>query len=210
MGKYTHMTPRETDLAKMWFKEGKNPNQIATLLKRDPKTVREKLKVKKDKKDKKCMKVGRPAMPEHDYEKRLRALDTPQLSKPGKEITAAMVRKKAKVTYCEEVIRNAFRAHGKPWRKLREKPLLTEEDMKKRLALAKDYDSKSAASWVESPHAAIDNKKFTAFLSLLNAIKRYSAPLQNVAPLPSICSDCSDRCSDRCSDYCVCCSDCSD
>ena len=165
---YTHMKQEEVNLAKRWKKEGKNPHEIAGLLARDPKTIREHLCSTKKKIGRTMsMKVGRPRMTESEYRKCEAALVALQKKSKGlEEVTAAMVKKKAKSKYCKKVIREAFAKRGKPFRKLREKPLLTEDDVKKRRAFAKKYCKKSARAWVNSPHAIIDNKKFNLYLDV--------------------------------------------
>ena len=75
-----------------------------------------------------------------------------------------MVRKRAGLSYCERTIRDALRAHGKPFKKLREKPLLTAEDVKARLAFAEKYHARPKRSWLSCPHAIIDNKKFPMYV----------------------------------------------
>ena len=155
------MSPFEIELAQKLHKKGQTPHKIATTLDRDPKTVRGKLGISK----KHVMKVGRPCMPEKDYKKCLDALRRLQKKANGlEEVTAAMVRKAARVSWTEKVIRNAFAKHGLPFRKLREKPLLTPEDIKSRKRFAEKHSTRSAESWVTNPHAVIDNKKYRAYL----------------------------------------------
>ena len=113
--------------------EGKTHNQIAELQKRDPKTVRKALKPKKTLKPK-----GRPPMSAADFAKCDKALVKMQRQvKANKEITATMVAKKAGVKYGEKCVRKWLASHGKPFRKLREKPQLTPEDVETRLAFSK-------------------------------------------------------------------------
>ena len=103
MGKYEHMSAKEINLAKRWQREGKAPHAIAGLLKRDPKTIREHLQVKKKINKRK---VGRPAMPEADFLKCVKALERLQKKAKGKtEVTAAMVKKAARVQWGEKCIR---------------------------------------------------------------------------------------------------------
>ena len=156
---YTHMDPVEIDRAEHWYQEGKTPHEIAGLLDRHPRTIRNHLFATKS-----VAKVGRPKMPERDYQKCAKALDQLQKARPGKEITVAMVKAKAKVKWGERVLREAFAAHGKPWRKLREKPLLTDRDIVERWEFSKQYSKRSGQSWLVYPHAKIDNKKFVAYL----------------------------------------------
>lgn len=158
------MHPVEIAHAKRWSKdEGMTPNRIATLLQRDPQTIRNHLAVKKGNLK---TKRGRPPMSEADYKKCDSArVSMQKAAKATKEITVAMVKKRAGVPYCERVIRNAFRKHGKPFKKLREKPLLKKEDVEARKKFGRKYGHKSYASWVTSPHTIIDNKRFPMYLN---------------------------------------------
>lgn len=53
----------------------------------------------------------------------------------------------------------------KLFRKMREKPLLTEEDIKARFAFATKYRHKTAGWWMKAFHAAIDGKLFKVYLN---------------------------------------------
>jgi hypothetical protein len=169
---YTHMKAIKIALAKRWRTEGKTLGEIALLLKRDVKAIRKQTDKKKPRA--KVMKVGRPPMPEAVYTKCDTALVTLQKRAGGqKEVTAAMVIKKARVDYCEKVVRKAFADHGKPFRKLREKPLLKTEDFAKRLSFCNANKGRRANTWVKKPHAIIDNKKFPMYLQLKD--RQYAA-----------------------------------
>ena len=48
---------------------------------------------------------------------------------------------------------------------MREKPLLTEEDIKARFEFAKKYRHKNAGWWMKAFHAAIDGKLFKVYLN---------------------------------------------
>jgi len=170
---YTHMSQCEIGLAAGWQKEGQTPNHIAKLLKRDPKTVRKNI-AKTQPGAMKAMKVGRPPMPEKDYLKCVQALVILQKQAKGlKEVTAAMVKAKAGVDYCEKVIRAAFAKHGKPFRKLREKPLLKPEDVLERKEFTTTHAGKRRRQWLVKPRAIIDNKKFPLYLDIQG--RRYAA-----------------------------------
>jgi transposase len=168
---YKHMHSVETNLARRWTKEfGYSPHKIAKLLGRCPKTVRSNLVAKPAG----ARGVGRPKMTEADYKKCEKALEV-LLKKANaeEEVTAAMVKEKAGVPYCEKVIRTAFKKHGKPFRKLREKPILTEEDVEKRFKFVKKHAQHEKSRWVKMPHAVIDNKKFSLYLD--RKARRYAA-----------------------------------
>jgi hypothetical protein len=160
MGKYTHMHQVEVALARRWRDEGKSPHAIAHLLQRCPKTIRKQLAGGAMK-----AKVGRPALPKTLFTKCKAALKSLQVAAKGqKEVTVAMVRKKAGVTCCERAIRDMFKANGMPFRRLREKPLLKPEDVEQRLQFATKHVARAKGSWVTYPHAIIDNKRFPLYL----------------------------------------------
>ena len=165
-GAYIAMEQVEVRLAQRWRKEFKmGTKEIARLLFRAPKTIRDKLEKLKDKKAMREERVGRPQMPTQARAKCMAALEELQKKAEGqREVTAAMVITKAGVSYCERTVREFFASQGKPFRKLREKPLLTPDDIEKRKVFAKKYSVRSASSWVNSPHAIIDNKTFAMYL----------------------------------------------
>ena len=51
------------------------------------------------------------------------------------------------------------------FRKLREKPKLTTEDVKARFSFAQKYHEKSKNWWINNVHASIDGKHFQAYLN---------------------------------------------
>jgi hypothetical protein len=135
---YRHMQQKELELMRRWHtEEGMSPHVIAVLLGCSPRTFHRRLA-------KAPGRVGHPRM--------------------RTEAIAAMVRRRAGLSYCECTIRDAFRAHGKPFKKLSEKPLLTPEDVKARLAFAEKYHARPKRSWLSCPHAIIDNKKFPMYV----------------------------------------------
>ena len=123
----------EAHLARRWHQEqGVGLKRTAELLQRCPRTVRKTLGRSKTA----GARVGRPPMSEQDNAKCDAALVALQKrAKAQREVTASMVKQNAGVPYCEATIRNAFRLHGKPFRRLWEKPVLKPEDVTKRLAL---------------------------------------------------------------------------
>ena len=160
-------------MAKRWLKDGCSPNEIAGRLGRDPKTIR-KHTCNKTRPGTMVMKVGRPPMTEAEYKKCEVALETLQKKMQGdKEATVAMVIKRAGAKFCEKVVRKAFAAHGKPFRKLREKPLLTPGDVKLRRKFTSVNGGRRGKTWVRRPLAIIDNKKFPMYLDL--QARRYAA-----------------------------------
>lgn len=164
--KFVHMTQVEIDQAKRWTtEEGLTPHAIAKRLKRDPPTVRRHLVPTK--KGRASKPKGRPPMSPADYAKCNKALVRMQKAVKAKnEITVSMVIEKAGVDYCEKTVRKYFRKDGKPFRKLREKPLLTPDDVKSRKRFTTKHYKKPKASWSKTPKAIIDNKRFPMYLDL--------------------------------------------
>ena len=105
-------------------------------------------------------KRGRPPMTAADYKTCERAAKGEE-----EEVTAAMVLKEANVDYSEQCLRKHFKLHGKPFRKLREKPLLTPEDVEVRMKFVRKHGGKTRKSWRSRPHAIIDNKRYQMFLN---------------------------------------------
>ena len=100
------------------------------------------------------------------YKKLSSALNMLQRQANGtKEVTVAMVKTKAGCSACTKTIRKAFHAHGIRFRRLREKPILTKDDIKDRLRFGLRHKFRSKARWAFYPHAIIDNKNFPLYLN---------------------------------------------
>ena len=160
---YVRFSQVERALAFKWIKEGKSPTDVADLLGRDKGTISRQLAKPKDT----VPQLGRKKeLTEADYEKLEKGLD--ELIKKAKaesEVTLFMVKARARVTASDPVCRAAFQAHGVHFFKLREKPILTEEDVKERRAFEQENGHKSEDSWVNVPHATIDNKHYPMYLN---------------------------------------------
>ena len=93
------------------------------------------------------------------------AMDTLQKAAKGrKEVTMAMVKEKARVTASARVCHEAFRANGIWFAKLKDRQILQPGDDDLRLTWSNAKMSRSRESWVERPHAIIDNKNWEAFV----------------------------------------------
>jgi transposase len=86
-------------------------------------------------------------------------------AKGEKEITIGMVREACKVKASIRTLQREFRAQGIYFRKLRQKPRLTPEDIKDRLAFATKYKAKSKQWWLKTLHMVIDLKNFSVYLT---------------------------------------------
>lgn len=80
------------------------------------------------------------------------------------EVTLGMVKTAAGCSASDKTVREAFQARGVRFRKLREKPVLTANDVVARRTFAEAYVSRSADAWVTKPHAIIDNKNFPMYV----------------------------------------------
>jgi len=111
--------------------------------------------------------IGRPhAITPAVYKKLSSALNSLQRQANGaKEVTLAMVKTKAGCTACVRTIQRAFHARGVRFRRLREKPILTKDDIKERLRFGLQHKRRSKTQWSLYPHAIIDNKNFPLYLN---------------------------------------------
>ena len=168
---FTQMDATEKRLAKGWLQEdGVSQSEVARLLKRSKGTIHKfcaaegllGMAAGPKKKQK-----GRPlAIAPQMFTKLKRALDTLLRKANGEtEVTAAMVKEKALCSASTKRILEAFHAKGIWFRKLREKPILTKEDIVERAEFGKRHSRKSKSQWCEFPHAIIDNKHFPVYLN---------------------------------------------
>lgn len=81
------------------------------------------------------------------------------------EVTAAMLKKAAKCQASVKTILKELHARKVYFRAMRQKPVLTAEDVQARYAFAQKYKGKSAKWWNEEVHAFIDNKHWPVYLS---------------------------------------------
>lgn len=152
----------ERALAFKWLKEGKVPSDIADLLGRDKGTISRQLAKPKST----VPRLGRKkVVTEAHYERLQKALDALiAQAKAQKEVTLAMVKTRARITFSDPVCRAAFQAHGVHFFKLREKPILTEGDIKDRAAFAVEWGHKSKEGWNKTPQGIIDGKHFPMYM----------------------------------------------
>ena len=81
------------------------------------------------------------------------------------EVTVDMLRTSARVKASGRTLLKALHKRGVYFRRLREKPVLTDADVRGRAAFARKYRQKPPQWWQKSIHAAIDVKHFQVFLS---------------------------------------------
>lgn len=173
---YKRFSQAERALALKWARQGKQTSKIASLLDRDPGTISRQLAKPKSF----VPKLGRSKIiNEAVFQKLNTALDALiKKAKAEKEVTLTMVKKRARVDACDLVCRAAFKAHGIRFFQLREKPILTDDDIVERRAFQREHGSKSKDAWNGSPrsgpHAIIDNKHFPMYPCRLGCFLRLS------------------------------------
>jgi hypothetical protein len=160
---FKKLTDEEMRLAKKWYKEDKcQPSEIADRLSRDKSTITRLLVKQVVRK-----KQGRPAAlttTEVDFlVKRLDAMV--EKAKARYHVTVSMLKKTTRCRASGRIIKDALHRRNIYFRKLREKPLLTEEDIAARKAFALKYKGKSSKWWNQNMHAIIDGKHFQVYLN---------------------------------------------
>ena len=90
-----------------------------------------------------------------------------------KEVTLSEILTTAGITFCERTVRDGMKEKKYSFLKLKEKPLLTDDDIVKRKRWTDTRKRRTPFQWVKTPHAIIDNKKFPKTAS--NKSREYSA-----------------------------------
>ena len=76
------------------------------------------------------------------------------------QVTADMLKRNARVTGSNRAVLDALHSRGVYLRPMREKPLLTADDMKERRCFAVAHRNKPASFWTSHIHLTIDVKLF--------------------------------------------------
>ena len=150
-------------LAQMWYKEdGKQPSEIAALLHRNKSTITRRLVKKLPLK-----KQGRKKLLSESQVLALKKKLDQMVKKADKkyEVTVGMLKKATRTKASVTTIQEALHKKGVYFRPFREKPDLTQDDVKDRRAFAKQCQSKSAAWWNSYVHLHIDVKHFRVYLN---------------------------------------------
>ena len=145
-------------------KEGVSYMKILKITGRSPDTVTKILYP--DKKTKKHTQKGAPRkISQKEFGKILKSLRTLQCQKhpQGKEVTADMVLAHAGVWACARTLLREFRRRQIRFFRLKERPILTKDDIKDRKAWALKRKGRSRQAWVRTPHAIIDNKRWPIY-----------------------------------------------
>ena len=159
---WTKLSPEEIRLAQVWYQDTVEPSEIAERLGRDKSTITRLCVAKCDRKVQ-----GRPpAMSDAQVDFMVRRLDQLVHKAKGRyHVTAAMLRKSCRLEVSDRKIKDSLHERNIYFRKLREKPLLTEADVAARLAFSIKYKGKRKAWWKQHIHAFIDGKHFKVYLN---------------------------------------------
>lgn len=161
---YTHVNPTEARLIRRMSEEGLPWATMRKITGRGNGALSKAIQAKCSR-TKAVRAVGRPrAVTPSVYKLLEKAADTLQKKAGGlKEVTVAMIQAQAGVDVCGRAALEAFHAHGVRFRKLKEKLLLSREDVHDRYVWAKKRSRRSKAKWRTTPHAVIDTKSFPVY-----------------------------------------------
>ncbi|CAE8650842.1 unnamed protein product, partial [Polarella glacialis] len=157
------MSEEEIRLARAWYNDDKEvPSEIAERLGRD-KSVITRLLVKKVVRQKQ----GPPTLlTDAQVDFMVKRLDELVRKANCKyHVTADMLKRSTRLKVTVRAMQTASRKRNIYFRKLREKPCLTEQDIADRYAFAKKYRSRTKAWWKKTIHAFIDGKHFKVYLN---------------------------------------------
>ena len=157
------LSPDEIRLAKMWYaEEDMTPGEIAKLLRRDKSTMT-RLLVKEPER----LTRGQPkVLSETDIDEMVEEVNRMVEEADGEwEVTVDMLRREMGWKISTKTMSRALHARKIYFRRLREKPLLTKQDVKDRLAFARKFRGKSAKWWNTFIDMHIDLKFFPVLLN---------------------------------------------
>ena len=81
----------------------------------------------------------------------------------GQEVTASLITKHAGLQISDRTLHREFAKRNIKFFKLKERPLLTRDDIKDREAWARQRVKRSPKSWATRPHATIDDKRLPMY-----------------------------------------------
>jgi len=156
------LSPEEQRLAQEWTEEGKEPQEIAELLKRDKSTITRLVCLEVPR-----LKQGRPkGLTSEEVDRLIDRLDEMVHQAKGRyHVTVKMLKRATRTKVSTRTISDELHKRKVYFRKFREKPLLTDDDVKRRMAFATKYRHKSAQWWNKVVHAFIDGKHFQVYLN---------------------------------------------
>ena len=162
----SHKPPRMSDnekgIIREQAQEGMEPVDIAGLLGRDLSTITRFLGQKKQPNP-----IGRPQeLTSGHVDKIVEVLESMVDKADGEEeVTLPMVMRRAKTKFCDRTIADALQKRGYWFRKLRNKMILTPEDVKERFKWSKVYRQKGRKFWYRKVKISLDNHHFKVALT---------------------------------------------
>ena len=164
---YTHFTDSEHSLLSRWQAEGKTPTEVAKLLDHDLSVVARHYKRNDDTILAAVRRVGRPpALTERQAARAVEVAQTMIEAADGHyQVTVGMVRRALKLKCCDRTVLDALHKEGVWFHSMREKPILTPDDVKDRHKFACAHCRKPASFWEQCVHAYLDNKNFPLYLT---------------------------------------------
>ena len=160
---FKKLSAEEIRLARMWYHDDdKEPSEIADLLHRDKSTLTRLLVKQVERK-----KQGRPAELSKDMINKMEATLERMIRKAKGEyrVTAEMLKTALKLKVSVRRILEALHSRGIYWHTMRQKPLLTDDDIAARYEFAKRHHRKPVSWWLHSVDMIIDVKYFKIYLS---------------------------------------------
>ena len=149
---YSHFTDIERDCLRRLQGLGKTPSEVAEMMGRDLSTVVRHFNKTKGKANKSREGAGRPrALTERQVDRIVRTThEMVTAANSEYQVTAGMIRRALLLECSDRLVLNALHSRGIRFRKMRAKPVRTENDEKERSAFGKEYGGKP--SWfVKSP-----------------------------------------------------------
>ena len=158
---FTKLSAEEIRLAKKWYSDNVAPSEIASRLGRSKTTLTRLLVQQVARRP-----LGRPAaLTQAQIDFLVRRLDELiRRSQNRYTVTVAMLNRSTRIRASEKTISKALHEKNIFFRKLREKPVLTDGDVKECFAFGKKYRDKSSQWWLQHIHASIDGKFFKVYL----------------------------------------------
>jgi len=165
MPTFKQTSDAEKGLLRKWHTEGKGANEIAKLLGRDRSTIFR--QVARLSSRKKTRPVGRPVKLTKEKIDQLvrKAKEMIKVADAKYQVTAAMIRKGAKLKCSIRAVLDALHSRGVYMRPMREKPVRTDKDEQERLAFSQTYASKPTTFWDTKVDAFLENKFFPVYLT---------------------------------------------
>ena len=148
---------------KAWHAEGLGVKTIARRLERSTDTVSKHVFKKNERGKEKP--VGRPQTISDERFAAIMSTYEAMLAKAknSAEVTAGALKRRMRLKCNLKTLHRAFWARGVYLRPMYEKPTLTDDDKKARVAFAKKFRKRTAKQWTKSPDAIIDNKVFQVY-----------------------------------------------